>query len=133
MKAHRLVLAAFVAALVPLVAASRVAPVAAAQPLDQAQTPAPAVKVIEVKATKYEFTPNKIDIPLGTAVQFKVTAVDNEHGFEIEGVKDSCVTIPKGETKTIDYKADKAGKISFKCCHVCGIGHPRMNGAMTVK
>jgi len=131
MRSHRIVLAAFVAALVPLIAAARVSPVAAASSSDQ--TPAPAAKIIEVKATKYEFTPNKIDIPLGTAVQFKVTAVDNEHGFEIEGVKDSCVTIPKGETKTIDYKADKAGKVSFKCCHVCGIGHPRMNGAMTVK
>ena len=130
MRSHRVVLAAFVAALVPLVAAARVAPVAAAA---SAQAPAPAVKVIEVKATKYEFAPNKIDIPLGTTVQLKVTAVDHDHGFEIEGVKDCCVTIPQGETKTIEYKADKAGKVSFKCCHVCGIGHSKMNGAMTVK
>ena len=129
MRAHRVVLAAFVAALVPLIAATRVAPVAAAS----AQAQAPAVRVIEVKATKYEFTPKTFDIPLGTAVQFKVTAVDNTHGFEIEGVKDSCVTIPKGETKTIDYKADKAGKVSFKCCHVCGLGHGKMNGSMMVK
>jgi cytochrome c oxidase subunit 2 len=126
MKSHRVVLLALVVALVPLVAAVRVAPVAA--------SPATAaVQVIEVKAEKYHFTPDKIDIPLGTAVQFKITALDNEHGFEIEGVKDSCVKIPKGETKTVDYKAEKAGKVSFKCCHRCGIGHIRMNGAMTVK
>jgi len=131
MSSHRVVLAAFVAALVPLIAAARVAPVAAAPA--SASVQAPAVKVFEVKATKYEFTPKTFDIPLGTAVQFKVTAVDNTHGFEIEGVKDSCVTIPKGETKTIDYKADKAGKVSFKCCHVCGLGHGKMNGSMTVK
>jgi heme/copper-type cytochrome/quinol oxidase subunit 2 len=66
-------------------------------------------------------------------VQFKITALDHEHGFEIEGVKDSCVSIPKGETKTVDYKADKAGKITFKCCHVCGLGHGGMKGSITVK
>jgi len=129
MKSHRVVLLALVVALIPLVAAVRVVPVAAS-PAVQA---APAVKVIEVKAEKYHFTPDKIDIPIGTAVQFKITALDNEHGFEIEGVKDSCVKIPKGETKTVDYKAEKAGKVSFKCCHTCGLGHIRMNGAMTVK
>jgi cytochrome c oxidase subunit 2 len=132
MKSHRVVLLALVVALVPLVAAVRVAPVAASPATAAVQAP-PAVKVIEVKAEKYHFTPDKIDIPLGTAVQFKITALDNEHGFEIEGVKDSCVKIPKGETKTVDYKAEKAGKVSFKCCHRCGIGHIRMNGAMTVK
>lgn len=130
MHSSRLVLAAFVTALLPIVAAARPATIAAA-PAVQAQTPA--VKVIELKATKYEFTPNKVDIPLGTTVQFKITAVDHDHGFEIEGVKDSCVTIAKGETKTVEYKATKAGKVSFKCCHVCGLGHGKMNGEMTVK
>ena len=91
------------------------------------------VTVIELKATKYKFTPDTVDIPVGTTVQFKITAVDHEHGFEIAGVKDSCVQIPQGETKTVEYKAEKAGKISFKCCHVCGIGHAGMHGSMTVR
>jgi len=129
MHSSRLVLAAFVIALLPILAAVRPTPIAAAAAV---QAP-PAVKVIELKATKYEFTPNKVDIPLGTTVQFKITAVDHDHGFEIEGVKDSCVTIAKGETKTVEYKATKAGKVSFKCCHVCGLGHGKMNGEMTVK
>ena len=38
-----------------------------------------------------------------------------------------------GETKTVDYKAEKAGKITFKCCHVCGLGHGGMKGSITVK
>ena len=70
---------------------------------------------------------------MGASVQFKITAVDHDHGFEIEGVKDSCITIKKGETKTVEYKATKAGKVSFKCCHVCGLGHGKMNGEMMVK
>jgi len=128
MPSSRVVLIAFVVALGPLVAAAHVTPLAAT-PSGQA----PAVKVIELKAEKYKFTPATVEIPAGTAVQFKITALDHEHGFEIEGVKDSCVSIPKGETKTVDYKADKAGKITFKCCHVCGLGHGGMKGSITVK
>jgi cytochrome c oxidase subunit II len=119
MRLHRLVLPTFTLCVVGLAALG-------------AQQP-PAVKEIAVTARKYEFTPNKIEIPVGTAVRFKITAEDNEHGFEIEGVKDSCVEIPKGETKTVDYKADKAGTITFKCCHFCGMGHGRMKGTLTVK
>jgi len=132
MRSSRVILAAFIVALLPILAAVRPTPIAAAAAV-QNQPAAPAVKVIELKATKYEFTPNKVDIPLGTTVQFKITAVDHDHGFEIEGVKDSCVTIKQGETKTVEYKATTAGKVSFKCCHVCGIGHGKMNGEMTVK
>ena len=132
MRSSRVILAAFVVALLPILIAARPTPIAAAAAV-QNQPAAPAVKVIELKATKYEFTPNKVDIPLGTTVQFKITAVDHDHGFEIEGVKDSCITIKQGETKTVEYKADKAGKVSFKCCHVCGIGHGTMNGEMMVK
>jgi cytochrome c oxidase subunit 2 len=93
----------------------------------------PAVREIAIAAKKYEFTPNKVEIPLNTLVRFKITAQDNDHGFEIEGVKDSCIKIPKGETKTVDYKAAKAGPVTFKCCDFCGLGHGRMKGTITVK
>jgi heme/copper-type cytochrome/quinol oxidase subunit 2 len=128
MKPDRLVLAGFIACLVPLIAAVGRTPVPVVA--DQAQAPK---QVIEVKATKYEFAPNKIDIALNASVIFKVTAVDHDHGFEIEGVKDSCVKIPKGETKTIEYQATKAGTVKFKCCDFCGLGHGKMNGTIAVK
>jgi len=55
------------------------------------------------------------------------------HGFEIEGVKDSCVKLEKGESSTVEYKADKAGTFEFKCCKRCGPGHGRMKGTIVVK
>jgi cytochrome c oxidase subunit 2 len=120
MRLHRLVLPVFILSVVALAAVA-------------AQEPVPAVKEIAITAKKYEYIPNKIEVPVGTAVRFKITAEDNEHGFEIEGVKDSCVEIPKGETKTVDYKATKTGVVNFKCCHFCGMGHGRMKGTLTVK
>ena len=125
MKPDRLVLAGFIACLVPLIAAVGRTPAPV-----HAQSPK---QVIEVKATKYEFAPAKIELALNATVTFKVTAVDHDHGFEIEGVKDSCVKIPKGETKTIEYQATKAGTIKFKCCDFCGLGHGKMSGTIVVK
>jgi cytochrome c oxidase subunit 2 len=97
-----------------------------------AQQP-PAVREVALTAKKYEYIPNKIEVAVGTAVRFKITAEDNTHGFEIAGVKGSCVEIPKGETRTVDFTADKAGVFNFKCCHFCGLGHGRMKGTLTVK
>jgi cytochrome c oxidase subunit 2 len=129
MKPDRLILAGFIACLVPLIAAAGRTPV----PVPVASIQAQPKQVIEVKATKYEFAPAKIDVALNATVIFKVTAVDHDHGFEIEGVKDSCVKIPKGETKTIEYTATKAGSVKFKCCDFCGLGHGKMSGTITVK
>lgn len=130
MKSHRVVLGVFVLCLIPLFASVRNTTMAAttAQAQDQ-----PVVKEIELKAKKYEYTPNNIEIPLHTVVRFKITAEDHDHGFEIESVKNSCITIPKGESKVVEYKADTAGTFKFKCCHFCGTGHGGMKGTFTVK
>jgi cytochrome c oxidase subunit II len=130
MKPHRVVLGVFVLCLLPLLAVVREIPAAAAAIGAQDQ---PVVKIIELTATKYKYTPGTVEVPLNTVVQFKITAADRDHGFEIEDVKDSCVKIPKGETKTVEYKAQKAGKIKFKCCDFCGLGHSRMQGYLVVK
>ena len=128
MKTPRVVLGLFVLALIPLVGAGRPSFLAAQTP-----TPQP-VRVIELKATKYEYAPNKIELTLHAPVQFKITAADNEHGFEIEGAVEATKTkIPKGETKTVDYTPTKAGTFKFKCNHFCGMGQGKMNGTITVK
>jgi cytochrome c oxidase subunit II len=96
------------------------------------QTSTQTVKEIEITAKKYEFTPNTVEVPVGTRVVFKITATDREHGFEIEGLKDSCIKIKKGETGTFEYTADKSGTFRFKCCDFCGFGHRRMKGEIRV-
>ncbi len=89
-------------------------------------------KEIQMTAKKYEFSPSVIEVPVGMRIVFKITSLDREHGFEIAGVKDSCVKIPKGETATVEYLADKTGTVEFKCCVHCGLGHGRMKGRIVV-
>jgi len=89
-------------------------------------------KEIQMTAKKYEFSPSVVEVTAGTRIIFKITALDREHGFEIAGVKDSCVKIKKGETATVEYLADKPGTVEFKCCVHCGIGHGGMKGKIVV-
>jgi cytochrome c oxidase subunit 2 len=99
-------------------------------------TPAPAdapVKDVEVSAKKYEYTPPAIDVPAGTLVKIHLSAVDREHGFEIQSVKDSCVKFKPNEPATVEFYADKPGEYEFKCCKYCGFGHGKMKGKLVVK
>jgi cytochrome c oxidase subunit II len=100
-----------------------------------AQGTPPAVETKEVKITakKYEFSPNTVEVNAGTRIIFKITAMDREHGFEIATVKDSCVKIKKGETATVEYMAEKAGTVEFKCCVYCGMGHHGMKGKIVIR
>jgi len=90
-------------------------------------------KEVEMTAKKYEFAPPSVEVPLGTTVVFKITALDRDHGFEIEGVKNNCIELKKGEIATVEYKAEKAGTFSFKCCKRCGLHHGQMKGTIVVK
>ena len=133
MRLQRLVVSALALSVVALISVVTISSANATSSNGTQAAPAPAVKEIALKAEKYKFTPNKIDIPLNTTVKFMITADDRDHGFEIEGVKDSCIKIEKGQTKTVEYKATKAGEFKFKCCDFCGLGHGGMKGTFTVK
>ena len=91
------------------------------------------VKEVEMTAKKYEFSPSTVEVPAGTLVRFKITALDREHGFQIEGVKDSCVKLEKDKPATYEFKAEKPGTYEFKCCKHCGMGHGKMKGTLVVK
>jgi len=131
MKSQRVIVGTFVLVLIPLLGAARPASVTSAQ--GQTLPVTKDIKEIELKATKYEYKPNKIEIPVNTILRLKITAEDNDHGFQIEDVKESKTEIPKGTTKTVEYRADKAGTFEFKCSKFCGMGHGRMKGSIVVK
>jgi cytochrome c oxidase subunit II len=92
-----------------------------------------AVKEFDVSAKKYEFAPALIEAPIKTLLKIHLKALDKEHGFEIKGVKDSCVKFSPSEPATIEFYADKAGEFEFVCCKYCGLGHGKMKGKLVVK
>jgi heme/copper-type cytochrome/quinol oxidase subunit 2 len=105
-------------------------------------------QVIEVTAKKYEYSPAPIHVKRGAKIELKITAIDHDHGFSIFAVPDGansngpaglvftspqeCWQLKKGETTTIEFLAQTPGTYSFKCCHVCGLGHRGMKGQLVV-
>ena len=91
------------------------------------------VKVVDVSAERFAFTPSEIRVPLGTTLQVRLQSDDTTHGFRIVGT-DVSVEIPKrgrGKT-TVTFTPDKAGRYTFECMKVCGAGHDFMRGTIIV-
>jgi cytochrome c oxidase subunit 2 len=99
-----------------------------------AQAPAAATDVHEIQmaAKKYEFDPNVITVKKGEHVKLIITALDHDHGFDLEafGINQR---LKKGEPTTIEFTADKAGTFEFKCSVFCGLGHRKMKGKLVVE
>ena len=107
------------------------------------------VQVIELTAKKYEYSSSPVHVKSGTKVQLRITAVDHDHGFKILTVPDGarsnggdglifssaqeCWQLKKGETTTIEFVAQTPGTYTFRCCHICGLGHKGMKGQIVVE
>lgn len=105
-------------------------------------------QVVEITAKKFAYSPSPVHVKAGTKVQLKITAVDHDHGFKIAAVPDGsdasnkpgllfaspqdCWQLKKGETTTIEFEAQTPGTYTFKCCHVCGLGHRGMKSQLVV-
>ncbi len=89
------------------------------------------VKEISVVAKKFSFNPDSIIVNQGDKVKLLLTSEDVEHGFAISeyGINEK---VNKGETKTIEFTADKAGEFEIRCSVVCGSGHSGMKGKLIV-
>jgi len=107
------------------------------------------VRVIEVSAKKYEYSPSPIQVKRGVKVQLRITSLDKTHGFKINlspdgsdkksepGLvftsNDDCFKLEKGIPTVVEFVARTAGTYSFHCCNRCGIGHGGMKGQLVVE
>jgi cytochrome c oxidase subunit 2 len=87
---------------------------------------------IEVTASRYAFSPARIEVPEGAVVELVLRSADTDHGLGIKayGVK---VAIPKGgETVGVSFVASRVGSFPIECSEYCGSGHKRMRGELVV-
>ena len=91
------------------------------------------VKLIAVRSS---FEPNKIEVNQGDKVTIYVTNIeqttDELHGFGLLEYNMNVVVDP-GETKTIEFVADKAGVFPYYCTNFCSALHQEMQGYLLVK
>jgi nitrous-oxide reductase len=91
------------------------------------------VKMIAVRSS---FEPNKIEVMQGDKVTIHITNIeqttDELHGFGLNEYNLNVVIDP-GETKTIEFIANKAGVFPFYCTNFCSALHQEMQGYLLVK
>ncbi|MFB6182215.1 MAG: cupredoxin domain-containing protein [Candidatus Magasanikbacteria bacterium] len=90
------------------------------------------VREINMIAKKWQFKPSTITVEKGKTVRLKITSQDVMHGLAIPelGINQQ---LPPGETKTVEFTANKKGKFNFACSVYCGRGHGRMTGRIIVE
>lgn len=101
-------------------------------PAQQPPATSGSVHEVQVTAKKYQFTPEPIQVKKGERVRLFITAVDHDHGFQLDEfrIKEK---IKKGQTATVEILADHAGTFPFHCSTFCGLGHHGMKGTLVVE
>lgn len=89
------------------------------------------VRVIEVQAFKYGYSPNPIVVKEGEKVKLLLTSKDVEHGFGIADLNIN-VKIPPHKTTVYEFTPEKAGTYEIHCTVYCGLGHADMRGTLIV-
>ncbi|MCP4580507.1 MAG: Sec-dependent nitrous-oxide reductase [candidate division Zixibacteria bacterium] len=93
---------------------------------------------VEVKmiAVRSFFAPDVIRVRKGDEVTIHLTNIeqtrDELHGFAIDNYDINIVADP-GETKSVTFKANKAGVYAFYCTNFCSALHQEMQGYLLVK
>ena len=92
--------------------------------------------VIKMTAVRSSYEPNKIEVNQGDRVTIYLTNIeqttDELHGFGLVDYNINIVIDP-GETKTIEFVADKPGVFAYYCTNFCSALHQEMQGYLLVK
>lgn len=79
-----------------------------------------------VKAFRFGYSPDVIELNKGDKVRIKVENTDTTHGIRIPDLN------LKGNN-TIEFTADKEGEFNWYCNVMCGEGHKEMGGKLIIK
>lgn len=116
--------------------AGRIEPraIAVTAPFDQPglRELAPGKYEAAIVAQVFLFTPNEIEIPVGSEVTFVLTSRDVIHGFKIVGTAVNMMVVP-GQISKLTVTFDQPGEYLIVCHEYCGSGHHVMSGKVIVQ
>jgi cytochrome c oxidase subunit II len=100
-----------------------------AQPTDTS-----AVRVVQIAAERFVFTPSEITVPHGTTIEFRLKSEDTAHGFRILGQAIDLALPKRGRGEgTVRFTPPAPGTYVFECSRMCGAGHSFMRGTIKVR
>jgi len=92
----------------------------------------PALRVIPIKAHKFEFVPAEIGLKLGEPVVLEFTTEDVHMGFDAPALGLHADIVP-GRVARVPFTPSKEGSFEFACDVFCGSGHEEMGGVVIVR
>lgn len=84
------------------------------------------VRIITIRAKKYEFIPSEITLKKDQTVKLELSSEDVEHSLEVRGLGINGI-MKKGEVTDVIVTPTKIGDFKGKCGKFCGFGHGRMH------
>ncbi len=76
-------------------------------------------------------TVNELHIPVNTPVTAQITSKDVIHSFSLPNLRVKQDAVP-GLTIPVWFEATETGRFDIGCAQLCGLGHYRMHGWLTV-
>ena len=92
-------------------------------------------RVVNVRAQQFAFVIPQVPIKAGQPVEFRLRAVDVNHGFAVFDSRHTFlfqVQVMPGKTQLYRYTFHKPGTYTVECFEYCGIGHDTMGGTFKV-
>ncbi len=105
---------------------------AAAKDLEPSGRVENGVRVVEVKASRYQFDPDPIVVNSGEKVRLVLTSTDVDHGLMIREFNVN-ISAGVGKPASFEFTADKKGEFLARCSVYCGPGHGRMQAKFIVQ
>ena len=95
------------------------------------QPAAPAPRVVDVVAQRFEFWPSEIRVRPGETVELRVHSEDTMHGFRVIGGDVNLVVPKRGKGHAVaQFTARTAGRYTIECTRLCGAGHSFMRATI---
>lgn len=85
--------------------------------------------LVEAKGFQWRWELSRNHVPVGQAVEFRVTSADINHGFAIYDPEMHVVAQTQampGYTNKLSYTFNKAGTYKILCLEYCGVAHHNM-------
>ena len=96
------------------------------------QAPAPAPRVVDISAKRFEFTPKEVHLRAGEPVTIRLTATDRAHGLLLKDLGiDLDAATDKPDSVTVTPK--RPGTYDAICDHYCGMGHGGMRMTFVIE
>jgi cytochrome c oxidase subunit 2 len=97
------------------------------------QPTAAGVKEFSLVAYNWGWEPAQLTVKKGDTVRITLTSREGTHGLGISEFNMRSGEFGPGDTKTVEFTADKAGTFRYFCNVMCGTGHKGMAGQLVVE